>query len=285
MLMAAEAHCSLFHLGVLHRDISAGNIMIRQKAEYIPGDSSSVVRPWQSEKILEGVMPQTEGFLSDFELASIRVVADGPQPHKQPNRPVTGTAIFASSELLAAIADGQTISRTYKQDVESFGWVFIYTMYRISLNDKDYRWQEPAHYAAIHDEFTSMFSAANNEEILTARKNTMPEETSYREGVFPGIDNLSDYLIIRHKSSNPNKPHPAVGAAVTIWMMLFELRPRSRRRPTRVKGFLRVACLESKKPKEPGNVADVFVDPYGDRLGPALARLARNDPGEGGSDP
>ncbi|TBU38501.1 hypothetical protein BD309DRAFT_994414 [Dichomitus squalens] len=70
MKMALEAHEKLCELGVLHRDISPGNIMIRM----------NVSRHENQIQELEKDVELTEGFLTDFELA------EGPWSDDTPKR-------------------------------------------------------------------------------------------------------------------------------------------------------------------------------------------------------
>ncbi|KAI0759558.1 hypothetical protein BD413DRAFT_681550 [Trametes elegans] len=245
--------------------------MVKQEAEHHPDDSSTAMQ--QSGNICRSDMSGTTSAgctLSQSELVS---APESPQPRELPDCLAKGTAIYVSSELLAAIADGQTISRTYKQDVESFGWVFIYTMYRIALNDQGYKQQKPDMYTKLNDEFTSNFSAVNIQEILDAKDHAMAE-TSYDEGVFPGIDRLMVYVSTRYEQSTPNTRELALEVVILVWVMLFRLRPKSRHRSAPWSRYRRIAEIENPETglKELQPISDI-PDPCGMALKPALEQL------------
>ncbi|KAI0667817.1 hypothetical protein C8Q78DRAFT_1049761 [Trametes maxima] len=215
MLMALDAHQSLSKKGLLHCDISAGNILIRQHAQYIPGAT-----PHSDEIVAQHDSEPVQGFLMDFELASLRaddedpfqtsLVTSVPSNKKVPGRPITGTAIFASTGLLEAITKRKTIPRTSDQDVESFAWVFIFSLYRMALSDATYPASDRER---LEEEFQRLFSAINLNDILDNRVRAF--HLTGREH-HPGISSLCGYLkneVLRH-------------SVVYIWYFLFHIQPQ-----------------------------------------------------------
>lgn len=67
------AHETLCEDGIIHRDISAGNILIKMSAEYHQNAADG------SETIVEEELDVTQGFLADFELASVKGPPSGQQ--------------------------------------------------------------------------------------------------------------------------------------------------------------------------------------------------------------
>ncbi|KAI0667807.1 hypothetical protein C8Q78DRAFT_981095, partial [Trametes maxima] len=203
MLMALEAHQSLSKKGLLHRDISAGNILIRQDAQYIPGatprDDDIVARPYDSES--------AQGFLMDFELASLRI------DDEDPFQTSLGTAIFASTALLEAITKRKTISRTSGQDVESFAWVFIFSFYKMALSDATYL---DTGRKALEEEFQNLFSAININNIL---ENRLRAFSRTRLNYYPGISSLSEYIHVHLRDDILRE------SVEYIWHVLFLLQP------------------------------------------------------------
>ncbi|KAI0935651.1 hypothetical protein AcV5_004012 [Taiwanofungus camphoratus] len=193
---ALQAHKRLAQKGILHRDISAGNILLAP-----PGQS---------------VQAGFEGFLTDFDLASLhekceQIISEAvPTPTVSPQaarantgthvnsrptvypqmkqRPVTrcslrgrvtvsppktagpemtGTAIFMAEELLNAIDAGVTISRDVHHDLESFALVLIYVIYRHTLVEQKQLGQDVADLRA---EFHELFGGNSATDIIKRRR-------------------------------------------------------------------------------------------------------------------
>ena len=86
--------------------------------------------------------------------------------------------MFMASSLLRAIKDAKpgeaaSISRTKEQDIESFGWVFVYVVYMHALAYKPKSEAEvkmpKEKRKALQDEFNQLFPGRSAEFILTAR--------------------------------------------------------------------------------------------------------------------
>ncbi|KAL7284398.1 hypothetical protein ACG7TL_001688 [Trametes sanguinea] len=186
--MIIYAHFDLTTAGIVHRDISAGNLFIRIRASYVEGQG-----------LVREELESPEGFLADFELASCTqpdVQGDGARtlgstllPEEIPNESITGTLIFMPTRLLHGIASvtsdsqksGQSRSkatsvqlpRTATHDVESFGWVIIYTFYRRALDDeqlKESRTTEDREFhTQLNTEFAQLFCTASVQALYQRR--------------------------------------------------------------------------------------------------------------------
>jgi len=126
-LAALKAHEALKNKGILHRDINADNILLAK-------DSAKV-------------KPGEEGFLIDFEFASIPLVNEQecmlPVPgattrsgwtttsRDRSGAPIKGTVQFMAIALLTAITNKvDNIKHNPEHDLESFIWVFVYCVLR-----------------------------------------------------------------------------------------------------------------------------------------------------------
>ncbi|SZF00707.1 unnamed protein product [Blumeria hordei] len=97
---AIIGHRNLHDKGVIHSDISAGNIILMKKDK--TGES--------------------QGLLIDLDMASFRQDKKG----KKRRERITGTIKYMALELLEAIDNGEnTLKQTYRHDLESFFYVLI----------------------------------------------------------------------------------------------------------------------------------------------------------------
>ncbi|KAI0648845.1 hypothetical protein C8Q79DRAFT_478725 [Trametes meyenii] len=250
MLMALDAHQSLSEKGLLHRDISAGNILVRQRVVHFSDATTG-----EDVIITENLSPG-EGFLADFELASLRPNAVDPfriskvedsfqslpandalrtqifsdsirqstLTRKTPGRPITGTAIFAATSLLEAIVEKRSISRISDQDIESFGWVFIYAMYRMAMHDAP---SSKSGQNKLVTEFNTLFAPINITDILQGRSAAF-KGTNLDKDIqsFPGISALSSYFCDRF---HPDDVYTE--SIEYVWVILFRLQPLEPPRP------------------------------------------------------
>ncbi|KAF9500187.1 hypothetical protein BDN71DRAFT_1502280 [Pleurotus eryngii] len=122
---ALRGHKFLVSKGILHRDISAGNIML-----------SSLANP------PDGM----EGFLMDLEYARLNTVTKihamkiAPEATTSATHTVfkdakrgaemTGTLQFMAAELLEALEKGKAVRHEVHHDLESFVWVLAYAVSR-----------------------------------------------------------------------------------------------------------------------------------------------------------
>ncbi|KAI0641615.1 hypothetical protein C8Q79DRAFT_1106513 [Trametes meyenii] len=102
LISALEAHKFLWDQKILHRDISAGNVLL---SDY-PEDVGAA------------------GFLTDLDLASIEADAEIKSTE-------TGTLQFMSRRLLHSLSiKDASLVPTAADDVESFFWVLVYAVFR-----------------------------------------------------------------------------------------------------------------------------------------------------------
>ncbi|KAM5537554.1 hypothetical protein V8D89_008767 [Ganoderma adspersum] len=205
MSMALVAHRDLCSLGILHRDISAGNILIR----LIP-----VMKGGKFEG-REMDVEKTEGFLTDFEFASLpRSESEGPKTASGDD--MTGTVAFMASSLLHDIKQGnpgEAASRTAEQDIESFAWVFVFVVYKHSLEDpKVFLSQNQK--KSLREEFNRLFPGRSAQHVLTARNQmTAPAANQH----------IMEY--IRNHVENPDYFGFLFGA---VWTILVNRLPKPR---------------------------------------------------------
>ncbi|TFK83457.1 hypothetical protein K466DRAFT_602835 [Polyporus arcularius HHB13444] len=195
-----QANEKLRDVGVVHRDISGGNLLIKVNATYKPTYEVDTdgKRKLKDELIEETELDINEGFLTDFEFASFttppatvvsravpalshgRIAGDARSqgqhsrfkevtvftPEKVAGDGMTGTAAFMATELLRAIREDKTITRTFAQDAESLGYVILYSLYKHAVEDSqvsnDLR-------AELSKEFTEFFSAVSIAGLLSKR--------------------------------------------------------------------------------------------------------------------
>ncbi|KAL0950311.1 hypothetical protein HGRIS_010286 [Hohenbuehelia grisea] len=129
---AVKGHRRLYSQGILHRDISPGNVLLSLEISPRPGE---------------------EGFLTDLEFAHVQNIVK-PDAKAQPlwtgstvdSRPVeqndrgvmTGTLQFMATQLVQAMESGVQVEHTVHHDMESFIWVLAYSVTRrvINLNSR-----------------------------------------------------------------------------------------------------------------------------------------------------
>ncbi|PIL26925.1 hypothetical protein GSI_10063 [Ganoderma sinense ZZ0214-1] len=115
---------------------------------------------------------KTEGFLTDFEFATLPrsdsdSEAKAPQTAAYESDDMEGTVVFMASTLLQSIKDtkpepGETVSvpRTKEHDIESFGWVFVFAVYKHALEDTAAQIMMPRkHSKGLKEEFEQVFPA------------------------------------------------------------------------------------------------------------------------------
>ncbi|TFY56161.1 hypothetical protein EVG20_g9035 [Dentipellis fragilis] len=163
-------HVVKFKAGVLHRDLSTGNLMFnRDKRD------------------------QAYGILNDWDLCE--EVDTDPKNHTATSRHRTGTLPFMAMELLS---DKPPIHR-YRHDLESFFWILIWAVYHFELNGKERRpndlvnswmqgtWKEMA--LAKRD------FLAGGDEIVSdlLSKTTLAFRPLIRTWIIPLLDMLTEY--------------------------------------------------------------------------------------------
>ncbi|KAL6299498.1 hypothetical protein BKA93DRAFT_806666 [Sparassis latifolia] len=217
---ALIGHQGLVSLGILHRDVSAGNVFLPYPEDDVPPRGF-------------------EGFLADLELASLPAKADiepyvavpvrEPEhtstgaylipipsdelPQERPTHwtfkpgvsaseaapgpEMNGTAIFMALELLEAIKTGKTVVRDVHHDLESFVYVLFYVLYKRILAeprpaDRQRDWN------ALQAEYFRIFAGATVSLIIAGRNGlvrTGPRELR-RWLNRTGQRRLSDFAVI-----------------------------------------------------------------------------------------
>ncbi|KAM5544018.1 hypothetical protein V8D89_002635 [Ganoderma adspersum] len=205
MRMALVAHRELCSLGILHRDISAGNILIR----LIP------VMDGGKFKGREIDVEKTEGFLTDFEFAELpRSESEGPKT--APGDEMTGTVAFMASSLLRDIQNakpGEAAPRTAGQDIESFAWVFVFVVYKHALEDpKVILTQHEKKALELREEFNRLFPGRSATSVLTARYIMHSPE--------------SNQHILQHIQNYAENPDHFVDLFGCIWEVLVSQLPK-----------------------------------------------------------
>ncbi|KAM5544012.1 hypothetical protein V8D89_002629 [Ganoderma adspersum] len=169
MRMALVAHRDLCSLGILHRDISAGNILI----SLTPALDSDGSNCKFEEREMDVENLNTEGFLT-----LPRSESEGPKT--APGDDMTGTVAFTASSRLRDIQNakpGEAVSRTAEQDIESFAWVFVFVVYRHALEDEDPKVirlkQNEKKALELREECNRLFPAGRSAEHVLAARNQM----------------------------------------------------------------------------------------------------------------
>jgi len=128
ILHAMIGHCNLFLGGVLHRDVSQGNILrLEVPKERSGGRSADVLRP-----VLGQDLSKCRGFLVDGD-HSIEWGKIPPTPSSERS----GTLPFMSQRLLNPWDDDEPIVHTAIDDLESFLWVLIWALVQIFEGVRD----------------------------------------------------------------------------------------------------------------------------------------------------
>ncbi|TBU22785.1 hypothetical protein BD311DRAFT_124793 [Dichomitus squalens] len=171
------AHRELCELGILHRDISPGNIMIRMA---INRDASTITEEDMDIK-------DTQGFLTDFELAEIIPSSETGGTTTATDDAVTGTLSVMASPLLQAIISLRSLSKesqdatvapihTQEHDIESFGWVFFFVVYKAAVDFS------PTHLGDLRKdltaEFKELFPGISPTQILQGRLRLKREDAN-----------------------------------------------------------------------------------------------------------
>ncbi|KAI0653487.1 hypothetical protein C8Q70DRAFT_1035750 [Cubamyces menziesii] len=179
-IAALEAHQFLAEQKILHRDISAGNILLaedplrQESAGFLTDLDFARLESDIEVKITETVSPPRGygAIPSHLHGPSTRTLTKfGSQRGGQ----ITGTLQFLSRRLLEAILNGKpTPPTTVEDDVESFLWVLVYAIYRrICFLDVDNSEEQKT----LRRAFTKSFGGRTTEEILDARDTTIKRLT------------------------------------------------------------------------------------------------------------
>ncbi|KAF4580507.1 hypothetical protein EYR38_003105 [Pleurotus pulmonarius] len=200
---AIVAHQQLLAHGILHRDISAGNIMISASSNPVAGE---------------------EGFLMDLEFARIdkpthgSTIHGGPQcsTWSVPRRGVqmTGTVQFMAREILASVIYNRPVEQIESHDLESFAWVFAYAVLRRLLRnaEEENTTLSKEDRIAVKRLYDQSFGGLELNTVLTQRQALNPFRIGTRiKGLVPtAIGDFMDWLglMVRANDVVNGKPIP-----------------------------------------------------------------------------
>ncbi|KAI0758423.1 hypothetical protein BD413DRAFT_618146 [Trametes elegans] len=167
-------HQDLCEHGIIHRDISVGNVLIRTDVSITTNAAGE-----QTVTVTDREPP--EGFLTDFELAKIAPTYPPRRygstklelqkdTHEAPAAKVgdtiTGTALFMATTLLQEISrareEGNRRSRSLeaRNTIESFYWVIFFVLYKRALLNKRLK-KKDENYQSLNREFCSLYGQVN----------------------------------------------------------------------------------------------------------------------------
>ncbi|KAF8589555.1 hypothetical protein K439DRAFT_367510 [Ramaria rubella] len=149
LLAALSAHKTLYERhGILHRDISAGNIMLAVEGgepagflmdiEYAYASNPSfqpattVMVPYENATEAGYAKARDKSQFPSHSGHNLHTTFDEQIPVKR-GAPLTGTLQFMAYRIVMAIYSKQTIDHMVHHDLESFVWVFYYSLLRGSL--------------------------------------------------------------------------------------------------------------------------------------------------------
>ncbi|KAH8094564.1 hypothetical protein BXZ70DRAFT_975915 [Cristinia sonorae] len=163
---ALIGHRNLLNQGILHRDISPGNILLSVEPSPTPGE---------------------EGILMDLEFARIQTtVTQDVQVHSQLERDgsivhcthskcgavMTGTVQFMAIKLIEAMMNDNAIEHQVHHDMESIIWVLAYAIGRRLINENSEADDETKE--KIFEFYTGAWGCGSLDAIFTAKRALVP---------------------------------------------------------------------------------------------------------------
>ncbi|KAI0667492.1 hypothetical protein C8Q78DRAFT_1082212 [Trametes maxima] len=179
LISALEAHKFLCDQKILHRDISAGNVLLSDHPEevgavgFITDLDLAMMEPDGEIKSTETVHATSEyglysqGLQGPTTRTQIQFAAEGGDV-------ITGTMQFMSRRLLQAVHYKETTVSTAADDVESFFWVLVYAVFRKLLAAPTTDVEEKQ----VLTHFRNTFGRTSVLEIFTARGG------AFHEGIY-----------------------------------------------------------------------------------------------------
>ncbi|KAF8589250.1 hypothetical protein K439DRAFT_1658060 [Ramaria rubella] len=212
LLAALSAHKTLYERhGILHRDISAGNIMLAAKGgepagflmdiEYAHASNPSfqpattVMVPYENATEAGYAKARDKSQFPSHSGYNVRTTFDDQVAVKR-GAPLTGTLQFMAYGILEAIHYEEKIIHAVHHDLEAFIWVFYYSLLRGLLRPKTFRGETRDKIQKI---FMSLFGHMQLDSIRQARLG--------RAGL--GLKRLTDYF---------QKPLLELFLALEIWL-------------------------------------------------------------------
>ncbi|KAF7976750.1 hypothetical protein HWV62_5734 [Athelia sp. TMB] len=200
---ALSGHQWLVSQGILHRDVSAGNILLT------PGDPR------------DGY----DGFIMDVELAYLsadEIESGAPAGKERVKRGavMTGTAQFMAMEILQAIIDKVEVVHQVRHDVESFGWVlgYAFSRYHAAKNRLPGTITEEDWNKKVFLTFSRNFGRSNIDEIYSVRSGSInPLTTRYPANLLSvPLSRLFLHLDAAINNSNYHIRYPGFEARAAI---------------------------------------------------------------------
>ncbi|KAJ2971115.1 hypothetical protein NUW54_g12576 [Trametes sanguinea] len=187
----------------------------------------SLIRSIPHHQFLHGVIESLREFEEDWLLK----LSEAGAPHVSNDNPVLksesglialsiqlGTVIFMPTRLLSTIADQfragsipTSVSpkcRTVTHDVESFGWVFLYTFYRRALADEELKDSNSELHEGLSYEFSQMFLNASVKTLHAQRVSLLARE------------DYSPIAMLRAYAKNYLKSRPLATFVTRVWTVL-----------------------------------------------------------------
>ncbi|KAI0667496.1 hypothetical protein C8Q78DRAFT_1082214 [Trametes maxima] len=176
LISALEAHKFLWDQKILHRDISAGNILLSDYPEEV--GAAGFITDLDLARTLEpdAEVKSTETVHATSEYGRYPERLQGPMTRTlirfgtQRGDVITGTLQFMSRRLLHSMCIQDTSAvPTAADDVESFFWVLVYALMRKMIATEVGTTGEKI---KLMDQFRSYFGGTSVAEILASRTNT-----------------------------------------------------------------------------------------------------------------
>ncbi|KAH8982017.1 hypothetical protein EDB92DRAFT_1952689 [Lactarius akahatsu] len=184
ILHAMIGHYNLYLGGVLHRDVSNGNILrLREPIERPHSRSASLLRPELGDDVN---LSSCRGFLADLDHA-----IEWRKVPPTASRDRSGTLPFISLRLVNAWAANEPTLHTAADDLESFMWVLVWSLVHILKKFATITVE-----SATINRLADAFSSFDTRTVLSKG----PTLTYWRDKVFSGlIEEWSDISDDSHK--------------------------------------------------------------------------------------
>ncbi|THH07610.1 hypothetical protein EW146_g9263 [Bondarzewia mesenterica] len=178
MRAVLDGHRFLYDQGILHRDISAGNILLAAHPLNAPQGHEGFITDLEFARVegeiltAESTVEQVPSMinLNDSTVPMTRVRTQFTSAGAQRGAIMTGTLQFMATELLKAIKNKTPILQTVQHDIESFVWVLAFSTIRKLLSAKSS--------TVEHDELDRRIRASFGrlvvDEIWESRDSLMP---------------------------------------------------------------------------------------------------------------
>ncbi|KAH9896108.1 hypothetical protein C8Q73DRAFT_789892 [Cubamyces lactineus] len=197
-IAALEAHQFLAKQNILHRDISAGNILLAEdssrqgSAGFLTDLDLARLEPDVEVKITETVSPPKGYGAIPPHLHGISTRTTNKYSGSRRGGQISGTLQFMSVRLLEALSsDNGSTPSTIEDDLESFLWVLVYAVYR-RLRSRIPRNCDSEESKHLIDAFRTAFGGRTIRKIIGARKSTSAIERLVESPLI--IQNTSKFL-------------------------------------------------------------------------------------------